>query len=133
MAMVTIYGLDEKIGNVSYYDSSNQGYGFTKPYSEETAKIIDQEIKIIIEKQYQRAKDILIKNKEKLDLLAEKLLESEVIFKEDLVKIFGERPFPEKGISLNGTTKKTTSKPKTTTKKKALDEDSNKTKTTSGK
>jgi len=133
MAMVTIYGLDEKIGNVSYYDSSNQGYGFTKPYSEETAKIIDQEIKIIIEKQYQRAKDILIKNKEKLDLLAEKLLESEVIFKEDLVKIFGERPFPEKGISLNGTTKKTTSKPKTTTKKKALDEDSNKTKSTSGK
>ena len=113
MAMVTIYGLDEKIGNISYYDSTNQGYGFTKPYSEETAKIIDQEIKQIIEKQYERAKNILSKNREKLDLLAEKLLESEVIFKEDLVKIFGERPFPEKGISLNGTTKENPKKSKT--------------------
>ena len=116
MAMVTIYGLDEKIGNISYYDSTNQGYGFTKPYSEETAKIIDQEIKLIIEKQYERAKEILTKNKEKLDLLAEKLLESEVIFKEDLVKIFGERPFPEKGISLNGSPKKTASKNKASSK-----------------
>ena len=113
MAMVTIYGLDEKIGNISYYDSTNQGYGFTKPYSEETAKIIDQEIKQIIEKQYERAKNILSKNREKLDLLAEKLLESEVIFKEDLVKIFGERPFPVKGISLNGTTKENPKKSKT--------------------
>ena len=116
MAMVTIYGLDEKIGNISYYDSTNQGYGFTKPYSEETAKIIDQEIKLIIEKQYERAKEILTKNKEKLDLLAEKLLESELIFKEDLVKIFGERPFPEKGISLNGSPKKTASKNKASSK-----------------
>ena len=107
------YGLDEKIGNISYYDSTNQGYGFTKPYSEETAKIIDQEIKQIIEKQYERAKNILSKNREKLDLLAEKLIESEVIFKEDLVKIFGERPFPEKGISLNGTFKENPKKSKT--------------------
>ena len=120
MAMVTIYGLDEKIGNVSYYDSSNEGYGFTKPYSEETAKIIDQEIKIIIEKQYDRAKEILTKNKEKLHLLAEKLLEKEVIFKEDLVKIFGERPFPENGIVLKNTdTKKATKKPISKTKKTA--------------
>jgi cell division protease FtsH len=126
MAMVTIYGLDEKIGNVSYYDSSNEGYGFTKPYSEETAKIIDQEIKIIIEKQYDRAKEILTKNKEKLHLLAEKLLEKEVIFKEDLVKIFGERPFPEKGKILKDsepkkTAKKPVSKTKKTVKKKKID------------
>ena len=66
MAMVTIYGLDEKIGNISYYDSQNQGYGFTKPYSEETAKIIDQEIKKIIDTQYERAKSILKKHEDKL-------------------------------------------------------------------
>ena len=97
MAMVTIYGLDEKIGNISYYDSNNQGYGFTKPYSEETAKIIDQEIKLIVEKQYNRAKEILTKNKEKLISLANKLLESEVIFKEDLEVIFGKRKFESNG------------------------------------
>ena len=99
MAMVTIYGLDEKIGNISYYDSNNQGYGFTKPYSEETAKIIDQEIKLIVEKQYNRAKEILTKNKEKLISLANKLLESEVIFKEDLEVIFGKRKFESNGTA----------------------------------
>jgi cell division protease FtsH len=93
MAMVTIYGLDEKIGNVSYYDSQNQGYGFTKPYSEETAKIIDQEIKKIIDSQYKRAQSILKKHEDKLHQLANKLLETEVIFKEDLEIIFGKRPF----------------------------------------
>ena len=99
MAMVTIYRLDEKIGNISYYDSNNQGYGFTKPYSEETAKIIDQEIKLIVEKQYNRAKEILTKNKEKLISLANKLLESEVIFKEDLEVIFGKRKFESNGTA----------------------------------
>ena len=98
MAMVTIYGLDEKIGNVSYYDSQNQGYGFTKPYSEETAKIIDQEIKKIIDTQYERAKAILKKHEDKLHQLASKLLESEVIFKEDLEVIFGKRPFEKEVI-----------------------------------
>ena len=115
MAMVTIYGLDEKIGNVSYYDSQNQGYGFTKPYSEETAKIIDQEIKIIIDTQYERAKSILKKHEDKLHQLASKLLESEVIFKEDLETIFGKRPFEkevieEKVKTPSKTTKKTTKK-----------------------
>ena len=98
MAMVTIYGLDEKIGNVSYYDSQNQGYGFTKPYSEETAKKIDEEISMIIEKQYNRACDILKKNKSKLSALASRLLEKEVIFKEDLVKILGERPYSKEEV-----------------------------------
>ena len=98
MAMVTIYGLDEKIGNISYYDSQNQGYGFTKPYSEETAKIIDQEIKKIIDGQYKRAQAILKKHEDKLHQLANKLLETEVIFKEDLETIFGKRPFDKEVI-----------------------------------
>ncbi|MBT6546668.1 MAG: peptidase M41, partial [Cryomorphaceae bacterium] len=83
--------------NITYYDSSGQGdYNFTKPYSEETAKKIDEEISLIIEKQYKRACSILKKNKNKLSSLATRLVEKEVIFKEDLVKILGERPFSKK-------------------------------------
>ena len=93
-AMVTVYGLNDKIGNITYYDSSGQSeYNFTKPYSEETAQIIDKEISEIIETQYQRAIKILSDNKEKLVTLAELLLEKEVIFKKDLEIIFGKRPF----------------------------------------
>ncbi|WP_460218298.1 ATP-dependent zinc metalloprotease FtsH [Psychroserpens sp. MEBiC05023] len=93
-AMVTIYGLSDKVGNLTYYDSSGQSeYGFTKPYSEQTAELIDKEISDIIEKQYLRAIDLLEKNKDKLTELAEVLLEKEVIFKDNLEKIFGERPF----------------------------------------
>ncbi|MGB5645793.1 ATP-dependent zinc metalloprotease FtsH [Muriicola sp.] len=93
-AMVTIYGLNDAIGNLTYYDSSGQNeYGFTKPYSEETAQTIDQEISKLIEAQYARAIQVLEKNKDKLTELAERLLEKEVIFKEDLEKIFGKRPF----------------------------------------
>ena len=93
-AMVTIYGLNEEIGNLTYYDSSGQNeYGFTKPYSEETAQKIDNEISKIIEEQYLRAIKVLEGNKDKLITLAERLLEKEVIFKEDLEKIFGKRPF----------------------------------------
>ena len=93
-AMVTVYGLNDKIGNITYYDSSGQSdYNFTKPYSEETARIIDKEISEIIEIQYQRAIKILTENKDKLITLAEVLLEKEVIFKNDLEVIFGKRPF----------------------------------------
>lgn len=93
-AMVTIYGLNSKIGNITYYDSSGQSdYNFSKPYSEETARTIDKEISAIIEKQYARAIDILSKNKDKLTELAERLLEKEVIFKDDLERIFGKRPY----------------------------------------
>jgi cell division protease FtsH len=93
-AMVTIYGLNEKIGNITYYDSSGQSdYNFTKPYSEQTAKTIDEEISNIIENQYKRAIQIIKDNKEKLVTLAELLLEKEVIFKKDLEVIFGKRPF----------------------------------------
>ena len=91
-AMVTIYGLNDKVGNISYYDSTGQSeYSFGKPYSEDTARMIDQEISKIVEGQYQRALHILSENRDKLDALAAKLLEKEVIFREDLEEIFGKR------------------------------------------
>jgi len=96
-AMVTVYGLNEEIGNITYYDSSGQSdYSFSKPYSEETAQKIDKEISKIVEKQYERACDLINKNQDKLTALANRLLEKEVIFKDDLVNILGERPFDKK-------------------------------------
>ena len=96
-AMVTVYGLSDKVGNLTYYDSSNGNeYGFTKPYSEQTAETIDKEISLIIENQYKRALKILKKNKKKLIQLAELLLKKEVIFKDNLEEIFGKRPFQKK-------------------------------------
>ncbi len=93
-AMVTVYGLNDKIGNITYYDSSGQSeYNFSKPYSEDTAMIIDKEISLLIEGQYQRAIQILNENKDKLNLLADILIEKEVIFKDDLEAIFGKRSF----------------------------------------
>jgi ATP-dependent metalloprotease FtsH len=93
-AMVSIYGLNEKIGNISYYDSQGRE-SFTKPYSEATARVIDEEVSKMIEEQYQRALNILSENKEKLQKLADKLLTTEVIFKEDLIEVFGKRPWDE--------------------------------------
>ncbi len=91
-AMVTIFGLNDRIGNITYYDSSGQNeLGFSKPYSEKTAEIIDEEVKKIVEAQYQRAIQLLTNNKEKLTELANLLLEKEVIFKNDLEQIFGKR------------------------------------------
>lgn len=93
-AMVTIYGLNENLGNITYYDSSGQSeYNFSKPYSEETAKLIDKEISQLIEGQYQRAINLLTENKDKLIELANLLCEKEVIFREDLEAVFGKRPF----------------------------------------
>jgi len=93
-AMVVYFGLNEKIGNISYYDSSGQQeYSFSKPYSEKTAELIDQEIHNLIETAYQRAIKLLQENKEKLNSLAKVLIEKEVIFREDLENIFGKRPF----------------------------------------
>ncbi|MEL4454360.1 ATP-dependent zinc metalloprotease FtsH [Lutimonas vermicola] len=109
-AIVSIYGLNDKIGNLTYYDSSGQNeYGFTKPYSERTAQTIDEEISKIIEKQYERAIKILEKHKDKLIELAEILTEKEVIFEGDLIKIFGERPF-SKEIEESKRTSKDTDK-----------------------
>ena len=90
-AMVSIYGLSSKVGNISYYDSSGQQAGFTKPYSENRAELIDSEVSKILENQYERAKEILNKNKSKVEELSNQLLEKEVIFKDDLIKIFGKR------------------------------------------
>jgi ATP-dependent metalloprotease FtsH len=93
-AMVTIYGLNDKLGNITYYDSSGQSdYNFSKPYSEDTARVIDFEISKLIEEQYQRAIKLLEENKDKLTQLANILIEKEVIFKDDLETIFGKRPY----------------------------------------
>ena len=100
-AMVVYFGLNDKIGNISYYDSSGQQeYAFSKPYSEKTAELIDQEIHLLIETAYQRAIKLLQDNKEKLNGLASVLIEKEVIFREDLELIFGKRPF-EKDIEVD--------------------------------
>ena len=118
-AMVTIYGLNNKIGNITYYQTNEGDYGFTKPYSEETAKLIDTEISSIVEHEYKRAIQLLKKHKDKLTELAEHLLEKEVIFKDDLERIFGARPFvkPEEAAPPKpkaNPKKRTTTKAKTT-------------------
>ena len=93
-AMVSVYGLNDTLGNITYYDSSGQSeYNFTKPYSEETARKIDHEISEIIEKQYERAISLLATSKDKLIQLADRLLEKEVIFKDDLENVLGKRPY----------------------------------------
>jgi ATP-dependent metalloprotease FtsH len=98
-AMVTIYGLNDKLGNITYYDSSGQSdYNFSKPYSEDTARVIDSEISKLIEEQYQRAINLLTDHKDKLVELADILIEKEVIFKDDLETIFGKRPFDKEII-----------------------------------
>ncbi len=99
-AMITYYGMSEKVGNLSYYDSSGQQeYAFSKPYSEKTAEAIDAEASAMVEKAYQRAIQMITENRDKLDKLANVLIDEEVIFRDDLEKIFGPRPFeePEQG------------------------------------
>jgi len=98
-AMVSIFGMSEKVGNVSYYDSTGQSdYAFTKPYSEKTAQIIDEEVKVLIDSQYVRALEVLKKNRKGHEKLADLLLEREVIFSEDLEAIFGKRPWDKKHV-----------------------------------
>jgi cell division protease FtsH len=95
-AMVSVYGLNDKIGNISFYDSSGQSeYSFQKPYSEKTAQLIDEEVSKMVEESYVRTKKTLQKHKSELKELAELLLEKEVIFKDDLEKIFGKRAYEE--------------------------------------
>ena len=99
--MIVYFGLNEKVGNISYYDSTGQQeYSFHKPYSEKTAELIDQEVKKLVEKAYQRAVNIIDKNKANVEQLANLLLEKEVIFSEDLEKIFGKRLWPTHAESL---------------------------------
>jgi len=93
-AMVSYYGLSEKLGNLSYYDSTGQSeYSFSKPFSEKTSELIDQEVSDLVEKAYKKAVQVLTDNRKNLEKLANKLLEKEVIFKEDLEDIFGKRPW----------------------------------------
>jgi len=135
--MVVFFGLNEKIGNISYYDSTGQQeYSFQKPYSEKTAELIDQEVSKLVEKAYKRAREIITANKENVEKLANKLLEKEVIFSEDLKKIFGKRPFEEqkekrekeaaaevkKLKENNKSAKSSTKKPAISAKKKGMPE-----------
>jgi AFG3 family protein len=91
--MVTVYGLNEEIGNISFHDSKQSDYAFTKPYSEATAQKIDQEVKKLVDKAYKATKELLISRRNELDILAKALLEREIIFQSDLVGLIGERPF----------------------------------------
>ena len=93
LAMVTYFGMSERLSNLSYYDSTGQDFGFSKPYSEDTAKLIDAEVKRIIDTQYERAKEILRNNKKGHAQLAQILLDREVIYTEDVEQIFGKRPW----------------------------------------
>jgi len=121
-AMVAYYGLSKEVGNLSFYDSSGQQeYAFNKPFSEKTNEIIDSEIRLLVDKSYERAIKILTENKEGLTKLAEKLLEKEVIFSDDLEEVFGKRPWSESvnirnkvdgGLSVKGLTEKNISKAK---------------------
>ena len=104
-AMVTVYGLSDKIGNISYYDSSGQNSSFNKPYSEQTARTIDEEVRAITEEAYARALQVLEENKESLSKLAHELLKKEVIFREDLETLFGKRLWDSnEKITLNPST-----------------------------
>lgn len=96
-AMVTIYGLNEKVGNISF-NPDNQDYNFTKPYSEKTASLIDEEVRILIQSAYERTLELLRSKLNELEIIAQELLKKEVIFKDDLVNLIGERPFQEKQV-----------------------------------
>jgi len=92
-SMVTMYGMNERIGNVSYYDSKQSDYAFTKPYSESTSQAIDEEVRKLIDQAYQFAKKMLFEKRDKLEILAKELLEKEILFQADLEKLIGKRPF----------------------------------------
>ncbi|MBO6793082.1 MAG: ATP-dependent zinc metalloprotease FtsH [Balneolaceae bacterium] len=92
-SIVTVYGMNDKIGNISFYDSKQSDYNFNKPYSEDTAKIIDEEVKKIVDGAYQRTVELLTDKKEQLEILAKELLDKEIIFQSDLEKLIGKRPF----------------------------------------
>lgn len=92
-SIVSVYGMNEKIGNVSFYDSKQSEYNFTKPYSDATAELIDKEVKALIDRAYNRTKKLLLDKKEELEILAKELLEREIIFQSDLEELIGKRPF----------------------------------------
>lgn len=95
-SIVTVYGMNEKVGNISFYDSKQSEYNFTKPYSESTAELIDQEVKSVIDGAYKKTKDLLLDKKEELETVAKELLEKEILFQSDLERLIGKRPFERK-------------------------------------
>ena len=92
-SIVTVYGMNDKIGNVSFYDSKQSDYNFTKPYSDATAELIDKEVKALIDKAYAHTKKLLLSKKKELEILAKELLKREIIFQSDLEGLIGKRPF----------------------------------------
>ena len=94
-SIVTVYGMNDKIGNVSFYDSKQSDYNFTKPYSEHTAETIDKEVKALVEQAYERTKNLLTDKNEQLEIIAQELLEKEIIFQSDLERLIGKRPFEQ--------------------------------------
>ena len=92
-SIVSIYGMNDKIGNVSFYDSKGDGYKMTKPYSETTAETIDEEVRQLIQKAYIRTKELLTHRSKELEILAQELLEKEILFQADLERLIGKRPF----------------------------------------
>ncbi|MDX1667241.1 MAG: AAA family ATPase, partial [Saprospiraceae bacterium] len=99
-SMVTVFGMNDNVGQVSFYGMQNDQ--FQRPYSEETASMIDEEVRKLVLSQYERAKNLLLKYRGQLETLANALLEREVILKSDVEKLIGPRPFPEKKKSQNG-------------------------------
>jgi cell division protease FtsH len=94
-SMVSVYGMNEKVGNISFYDSKASEFTFDKPYSEATAKVIDEEVKILVDKAYIRTKELLKSKRTELEVIAKELLEKEVIFKADIERLIGPRPYPQ--------------------------------------
>ena len=124
-SIVSVYGMNKNIGNLSFFDSKQSDYNFTKPYSESTAEKIDQEVKRIIDNAYLRTKKLLIDKKADLEKIAKKLLEKEILFQNDLEKLIGKRPF-KSNLDLSFDDDKSQEEKKTTNKKNELDgEDSN--------
>src|SRR5690606_10628259 len=117
-SIVTVYGMNEKLGNISFYDSKQSEYNFNKPYSESTAQIIDDEVSKLISGAYERTKDLLQEKKDKLEIIAKELLEKEIIFQNDLVRLIGPRPFDKETTYqayTNGELEKKITKPDATT------------------
>jgi cell division protease FtsH len=96
-AMVTVYGMNEKVGNVSFYDPQQDNM-FTKPYSEETGKMIDHEVRTLVDAAYERTKALLIERRREVEILAKELLKREVLFKSDVEQLIGKRPYEEKKV-----------------------------------
>lgn len=121
-SMVTVYGMNEKLGNISFYDSKPNDYNFNKPYSESTAETIDEEVRKVVSSAYQRTKDLLLNKKDQLEVVARELLDKEIIFQNDLERLIGKRPFDKQTTYQAFTEGGEKSKPQTVPDATTLDE-----------